>query len=153
MEIYLKQHHLFGVLLTIGAGLALFSAGCGGSSSSGSSSNSITGIWGGSVVASPPSPLALSVTDSGGDINFGCTGGTLDTPINPDNQGNFDVTATIQTVSQIQPPVKQTVHLMGTVHNSDMQLTVSYPAFPTTPSQTYSLVHGKNADFSTIDCF
>lgn len=84
----------------------------------------LTGDWGGEHVA-------LSLTASGGRIEYDCAQGTLDAPVVPDAAGTFSVAGRHvpghggPVRIEDQPPASQPAIYQGTVSGDRMQLRVS----------------------------
>ncbi len=93
-------------------------------STAGSSSAALTGVWGGERAA-------LTLTSTGGRIEYDCGQGTLDAPIVPDAHGAFQVSGQhVQARGGPAPkegemPTMQPVQYRGSVNGDRMQLDVS----------------------------
>lgn len=102
--------------------LGLMACSSGGTVAAGRVDRVPVGQWGGEHVR-------LSVSDTGGSVEFDCAHGTLDAPLNVDTEGRFSVPGTL--VREGGPVVpgregeKQSVRYSGRLDGSSMNLDLS----------------------------
>lgn len=125
---------------------ALAFTGCGGGSSSGTSSaapadhTAPAGDWGGTLVGSPNLPATLSLTTSGGHFTFYCSqSADMTQQVQPDSSGHFSAAGTSTTAFlPLSPhPAPQPTQFTGTVTNHVMTVTLTV-----TPASGTSYVSG-----------
>lgn len=99
------------------------------------------GVWGGQHIR-------LEVTDSGANIEYDCAQSTIDEPIIPDAEGNFDVKGKF--TAEHGGPIRRdeennsySVHYIGKVKGSEMTLTVTNPEKKETIG-TFNLTRGSD---------
>ena len=125
-------------------------AGCGGSSSSGTSSPpaNLQGTWGGGT---SEAPAVLTLTATGGTLELACGAeDVLTQPLVAGADGTFDVVATqhfplFVPVNGVYPQV----HLAGAVSGGTITF---HEVFASGPGLTYAVTYGKPAPTFTGAC-
>jgi hypothetical protein len=79
-----REARLRSIWLTAAAGIVGAAVGCSLSGPSPSDGAPVTGAWG-------ATHAALTLTDTGGTIEYDCAGGALRSPIRPDAAGRFAI--------------------------------------------------------------
>ena len=99
---------------------------------------SISGVWGGPTAV-------LTLDGQGGHLDFGCGYATLTSPVSPDSQGRFKVTATFFSeptglVDADKPPAQVESNIEGTFTGESLHLSFKPSG---AVARTFDLVAGK----------